>query len=49
MKLDLNELKNYPELLSKEQVRIVGHMSKRTALYLIQSKSANKKSRGFSE
>ena len=38
MKLDLNELKNYPELLSKEQVRIVGHMSKRTALYLIQSK-----------
>ncbi|MBR1798062.1 MAG: hypothetical protein IJ757_08680 [Clostridiales bacterium] len=38
MKLDLNELKNYPELLSKEHVRIVGHMSKRTALYLIQSK-----------
>ena len=38
MKLDLKELEQYPEILSKEQFRIVGHMSKRTATYLLQSK-----------
>lgn len=38
MKLDLKELEQYPEILSKEQFRVVGHMSKRTATYLLQSK-----------
>lgn len=37
MKLDINELKNYPEKLNKEQFRTVCHISKRTALYLLQS------------
>lgn len=38
MKLDLKELEQYPEILSKEQFRIVAHMSKRTATYLLESK-----------
>lgn len=38
MKLDRKELENYPEILSKEQLRVVGHMSKRTASYLLESK-----------
>lgn len=38
MKLDRKELEKYPEYLSKEQLRIVGHMSKRTATYLLESK-----------
>lgn len=38
MKLDRKELAKYPDTLSKEQLRIVGHMSKRTATYLLESK-----------
>ncbi len=50
MKLDYEELKNYPEILNKEQLRTVCHISKRTALYLLQSglikaKNTGKKTR----
>lgn len=38
MRLDRKELVKYPDVLSKEQLRIVGHMSKRTATYLLESK-----------
>ncbi len=38
MKLDREELAKCSEILSKEQLRIVGHMSKRTATYLLESK-----------
>lgn len=38
MQLDKNELKKYPDVLSKEQLIKVGHMSKRTASYLLESK-----------
>ena len=37
MKLDAKELDNYPDVLNKEQFRIVCHISKRTALYLLES------------
>ncbi len=37
MKLDRKELKNYPNILSKEQLCKVAHMSKRTALFLLQN------------
>lgn len=37
MKLNLEELKHYPDVLNKEQFRSVCHISKRTALYLLQS------------
>lgn len=36
MKIDYDELKKYPDIMNKEQMRIVCHISKRTALYLIQ-------------
>lgn len=36
MKTNHKELKNYPDVMSKEQMRIVCHISKRTALYLLQ-------------
>lgn len=36
MKIDYKELKNYPDVMNKEQMRIVCHISKRTALYLLQ-------------
>lgn len=38
MKLDRSELAKYPDVLSKEPLRIVGHMSKKTATYLLESK-----------
>ena len=37
MKIDYNEFKNYPEIMNKEQLRTVCHISKRTALYLLRS------------
>lgn len=36
MKIEYKELKNYPDVMSKEQLRIVCHISKRTALNLLQ-------------
>lgn len=36
MKYDAKEFKRYPEIMSKEQMRIACHISKRTALYLLQ-------------
>jgi hypothetical protein len=36
MKYDAKEFKNYPEIMTKEQMRIACHISKRTALYLLQ-------------
>lgn len=52
MRLDYDELKNYPDILNKEQLRIVGHMSKRTALFLLENKlipstSTGKKTRCY--
>lgn len=52
MKLDKTALAKYPDILSKEQFRIVGHMSKRTASYLLESKilpsrHTNKKTRCY--
>ena len=38
MKLDLDLLEMLPDVLSKEQVRMVGHMSKRTVTYLLESR-----------
>ena len=38
MKLDREALDRLPNVISKEQLRIVGHMSKRTATYLLESK-----------
>lgn len=38
MKLDRKKLENYPDVLSKEQLIVVAHMSKRTASYLLESK-----------
>lgn len=38
MKLDKKKLEKCPDVLSKEQLVIVGHMSKRTATYLLDSK-----------
>ena len=37
MKYDPKEFAKYPDIMSKEQMRIVCHVSKRTALYLLQS------------
>lgn len=37
MKYDPNELKNLPEIITKEQLRKVCHISKRTALFLLKS------------
>lgn len=37
MKLDLEKLNEYPTVLNKEQFREACHISKRTALYLLQS------------
>ena len=37
MKIDYNELKKYPEIMNKEQLRTVCHISKRTSLYLLRS------------
>lgn len=37
MKLDMNLLGSYPDLLNKEQFRIVCHISKRTALFYLQN------------
>lgn len=36
MKYDAKEFKQYPEIMNKEQMRIACHISKRTALYLLQ-------------
>ena len=36
MKYDAKEFKNYPEIMNKEQMRIACHISKQTALYLLQ-------------
>lgn len=36
MKYDAKEFKQYPEVMNKEQMRIACHISKRTALYLLQ-------------
>lgn len=36
MKYDAKEFKKYPEIMNKEQMRIACHISKRTALYLLQ-------------
>ena len=36
MRINYNELKKYPNVMNKEQMRIVCHISKRTALYLLQ-------------
>lgn len=36
MRYDAKELKKYPEIMNKEQMRIACHISKRTALYLLQ-------------
>ena len=52
MKLDKKALAKYPDILSKEQFRIVGHMSKRTASYLLESmilpsRHTNKKTRCY--
>ena len=52
MKLDKTALAKYPDILSKEQFRIVGHMSKRTASYLLEStilpsRHTNKKTRCY--
>lgn len=37
MKYNPNELKNLPEIITKEQLRKVCHISKRTALFLLKS------------
>ena len=37
MKIDPKELKSYPSVMSKEEFRTACHISKRTALYLLQS------------
>lgn len=36
MKYNAKEFKQYPEIMNKEQMRIACHISKRTALYLLQ-------------
>ncbi len=36
MKYDEEKLKEYPEIMNKEQLRIACHISKRTALFLLQ-------------
>lgn len=36
MKIDYEEINKYPDVMNKEQMRIVCHISKRTALYLLQ-------------
>jgi hypothetical protein len=36
MKYDMKELARYPEVMNKEQMRIACHISKRTALFLLQ-------------
>lgn len=36
MKYDAKEFKKYPEIMNKEQMRIACHISKQTALYLLQ-------------
>lgn len=53
MKYDLTQLRQCPDIMSKEQLRIVCHISKRTALYLLQSglipcKNSGKKTRCYS-
>lgn len=35
MRITYNELKKHPNVMNKEQMRIVCHISKRTALYLL--------------
>ncbi len=37
MKIDLNELKSYPNIMSKEQLCKACHISKRTALFLLEN------------
>ena len=37
MKYDPKEFAKYPDIMNKEQMRMVCHISKRTALYLLQS------------
>ena len=37
-KYDAKEFKKYPEIMNKEQMRIACHISKQTALYLLQFK-----------
>ena len=37
MRLDKQELAKLPATINKEQLRIVGHMSKRTAAYLLEN------------
>ncbi len=39
MKYDAKEFKQYPEIMNKEQMRIACHISKQTALYLLQVQS----------
>ena len=46
MQLDKEELKKCPNVLSKEQLIKVGHMSKRTASYLLESKLLPSKNNG---
>ena len=53
MRLDKKELAKLPATISKEQLRIVGHMSKRTATYLLEqniipSVHSGKKTRCYS-
>lgn len=53
MRLDKKELAKLPATISKEQLRIVGHMSKRTAAYLLEqniipSVHSGKKTRCYS-
>lgn len=36
MRINYNELKKYPNVMNKEQMRTVCHIGKRTALYLLQ-------------
>ena len=36
MKYDAKEFKKNPEIMNKEQMRIACHISKQTALYLLQ-------------
>lgn len=46
MKLDKDALEKLPDIISKEQLRVVGHMSKRTATYLLESKLLPSESTG---
>lgn len=52
MKLDKEALEKLPDVISKEQLRVVGHMSKRTATYLLESEllpstNTGKKTRSY--